>query len=124
MATEPTADDLAKARQVWQDACLESPKPGGIKAIARALAAARTAPPGHIIDDQGVVRRVLGTLPVTADGCVIGGDAQLYWVNGAGYVHGCVVQDRVRTSNGFALIASDCYSTRAAAEAARKDTTT
>jgi hypothetical protein len=30
------------------------------------------APPGHIIDDQGNVRKVLGTLPVTRDGCVVG----------------------------------------------------
>lgn len=29
-------------------------------------------PPGHIIDDTGRVRRVLGTLPLTADGCVAG----------------------------------------------------
>ena len=27
-------------------------------------------PPGHILDDTGAVRKVLGTLPVTADGCV------------------------------------------------------
>lgn len=30
-----------------------------------------TPPPGHIIDDTGVVRKVLGTLPLTADGCVV-----------------------------------------------------
>lgn len=28
--------------------------------------------PGHIIDDQGIERRVIGTLPITADGCVVG----------------------------------------------------
>lgn len=44
---------------------------------ARKELAARTAPPGHIIDGS-VVRKVLGTLPLTADGCVCGNGA-LVW---------------------------------------------
>ena len=60
--------------------------------IADALAAARKQgrtegrkeadapiPPGHIKDDKGVVRRVLGTLPVTADGCVVGDDCRVWF---------------------------------------------
>jgi hypothetical protein len=36
------------------------------------------APPGHIIDDQGRVIQVLGELPVTLDGFLIGKKAYLW----------------------------------------------
>jgi hypothetical protein len=62
-------------------------------AIVRALQAARgeagrdgvvaghmtkKAPPGHIIDDAGEVRKVLGMLPITKDGCVCGFQIEVY----------------------------------------------
>lgn len=34
-------------------------------------------PAGHILDDTGTIRRVLGTLPLTADGCVFGSGREL-----------------------------------------------
>ena len=40
-------------------------------AIVRALQAARTPPPGHIIDDAGVVRKLKGEFPITADGVMV-----------------------------------------------------
>ena len=39
-------------------------------AIVQALRDARKAPRGSIIDEQGVVRRVLGDLAITADGFI------------------------------------------------------
>lgn len=41
------------------------------------------APGGCIIDDQGVVRKVLGTLPITADGYVVGVNAVIYFRDGS-----------------------------------------
>jgi hypothetical protein len=35
-------------------------------------------PPGHILDDTGTVRKVLGSLPMTADGCVVVAGATVY----------------------------------------------
>lgn len=119
------------------------------------------APPGHIIDDQGNVRKVLGTLPVTRDGCVVdyettvyaidhgeiielhavpyglvcqqsfGGDGAemddaleecgfpasddvLEWVGSYSYY-----EEDTGASEWFLAPLSECYSTRAAAEAAR-----
>ena len=43
-----------------------SPKPGAVAEKVRSM----IPPKGHIIDDQGVVRKVLGKLPITVDGAV------------------------------------------------------
>ena len=40
------------------------------------------AKPGHIIDENGVERRVLGTLPITHDGCVVGDGAVVHYPHG------------------------------------------
>jgi hypothetical protein len=97
------------------------------------------APPGHIIDDQGNVRKVLGTLPITADGCVVGfppGFGGLWRVpyehGGGGRIEQCnpmhMSYDQASrcievTGGQWSGInrhpVGGCYSTRAAAEAAR-----
>lgn len=98
------------------------------RAIAAAIHEASKAPPGHILDG-GVVRKVLGTLPITADGCVITDENTCSLVNikgekldaiGHGMAWGpvtfCVdTGERCRVAYSF----SECYSTREAAEAAR-----
>lgn len=94
----------------------------------RDAARAGKTPTGCIIDDQGCVRRVLGTLPRTADGCVIG--------------HGVVIHCNVTTRDGhapgcFQSSMTECddfsaepfdgrnwFSTREAAEAAQAPTPT
>lgn len=43
-----------------------------IDSISEALLSASRPPAGFVRDEHGVDRRVLGTLPVTADGCVVG----------------------------------------------------
>lgn len=91
-------------------------------AIVRALQAARTPPPGHIIDDAGVVRKVMGTLPMTADGCVVG-DAAHLWTNNAGEVNALRADAIGATEfgeDGDFYEAAECYSTREAAEAAKE----
>lgn len=47
-------------------------------AIVQALRDARKAPRGSIIDDQGVVRKLLGTFVLTDEGCVVGNGAKVY----------------------------------------------
>ena len=88
-----------------------------VKLITQARAdgeAKRKAPEGHIIDDQGVVRKVLGTLPVTRDGVVVGsGMHSVYKLGTMSQVPYLVV-----AGTSFDAL-FDCYSTHAAAEAAR-----
>jgi len=87
------------------------------------------APPGHIIDDQGNVRKVLGTLPVTADGCVVGHGVKLYWCEEPYEIShyetdfdGVWFEDHATDYYGEAVgkdePISKCYSTKEAAEAA------
>ena len=64
------------------------------------------AKPGHIIDEHGVERKVLGTLPLTADGCVVGDEA-------------VVVDSWGTVQIVYAAHEDLIYSTREAAEAAR-----
>ena len=100
--------------------------------IANALLAASKPPPGHIIDENGV-RKVLGTLPLTADGCVaIPFISVVYHPEHPSRsldVDVCndevIGQVSVPSSDGefvewheYAI--GDCYSTREAAEAARE----
>jgi hypothetical protein len=100
----------------------------GWRAACEAMAAKAQAkaPPGHIIDDQGNVRKVLGTLPITADGCVIGKKAYLWGIFPG--LKGrdddkpmrvcykpCPIMDPDQYTDG----PTQMFSTRAAAEAAR-----
>lgn len=93
------------------------------------------APEGHILDDKGVVRRVLGTLPVTADGCVVGYGSSVWvapgvisqdaWCHESPSIsehsgHGLLCH--IRDLDGFASFSDECYSTREAALAARGNT--
>lgn len=80
-------------------------------------------PPGHILTDDGTVRKVLGTLPVTADGVVCGRGAELYSPDGGGGPcpdgHSKMyVQDTTSYPEAHYFIGG-WYSTREAAEAAR-----
>lgn len=72
------------------------------------------APPGHIIDDTGAVRRLLGTLALTADGCVPGVGAEL-WLLPRGDYPQDPARMRVNNPDHFQRM----YSSREAAIAAR-----
>ena len=100
-----------------------------LRIMERALTASRKAPEGCVIDDTGTVRKVLGTLPITADGCVVmpGGFVWLmppHCANPAGFGFRVLeigdagfINTKPRTETDARW--SDCYSTRAAAEAAK-----
>lgn len=101
-------------------------------AIALALDAARRAPEGHIIDDKGKVRKVLGTLPVTKDNVVVGEGAvvvgpcgheikvnvrpHVWCGEGNCWSDGC----QNDSGSGESYQISECFSTREAAEKARE----
>jgi hypothetical protein len=91
--TPPTPEQVAEARKiVAQHRAFES-YTGDEKAvdealaenIAQALSAASKVQEGYVRDDKGVERKVLGTLPVTADEYVLG-DAADYWILGSSVV--------------------------------------
>ena len=63
-----------------------------IQRIAEALARLSRPPAGFVRDEAGVDRRVLGTLPVTKDGCVAGDGARIIFPQPDGslnYEHVC-----------------------------------
>ena len=100
--------------------------------ITEAIQAERDArpPKGHVLTDDGVARRVLGELPVTADGCVIGRRVSVfsvYWsYPGSDVAEVCYDSElwRVHGPRTQSFDASTCYSTREAAEAAKNKETT
>ena len=86
-----------------------------------------TPPPGHIIDN-GVVRKVLGTLPLTADGCVIGNKAWLWNIFPGAKgrdddrpMRVCYKPVPITDPDAYTDGPMQMYSTREAAEAARKE---
>jgi len=100
-----------------------------IEDIAQALA----VPAGCVRDENGVDRKVLGTLPLTKDGCVVGVDAVVFHpdsicVSGEAVYEGNRVD--VPTKRGsdnficrsFDTTVEDCYSTREAASSALSST--
>lgn len=91
----------------------------GIVDGARKIELRKAAPYGYVIDDQGVVRLVLGSLPLTMDGCLAGYGAVVYHESGAKWHQYLVASD---THRSHELVAGQCYSTRAAAEAAKGTT--
>ena len=82
------------------------------------------APEGHILDDKGAVRQVLGVLPVTVDGAVVM-PGKTVWQSPK---HPFALQSdytipvAVHEANGVYrdLRVGECYSTREAAEEGRK----
>lgn len=95
--------------------------PARVDAITAALRAAAKVGEGYVRDDKGVERKVLGTLPLTADGCVVGNHTRL-WVNDVGCVTSLPVDnigcsERDGADEAF-WEAGECYSTPEAAQAA------
>ena len=92
-----------------------------VRELEATIAACKEA---GFVDENGNVRKVLGTLPVTADGCVVGiGDSVWncdQWSNHAKVLY--------REDSGYGAVFHTqwrpievCYSTRSAAEKARRD---
>ena len=89
--------------------------------IASALTAARKAPEGCVIDDKGTVRKVLGTLPITADGCVCGLGEYSMWHRFGSEHRSVMICAQWPFGHEYdpASDFDEVYSTRDAAEAAK-----
>ena len=71
------------------------------------------------IDAEGKVRTVLGTLPLTADGFVIGIDGSV-WIDRSDLKDGFVVEIvGQHWTSQWRTLRPSCYSTRATAESAK-----
>lgn len=101
-----------------------------LRAELQSLQAARIPPAGHIIDENGKVRRVDGVLPILADGVVAEyGNSYWYWDIISQYgqpikygwteriLESCEPHD---AEYSWTTDPSKCYSTRESALAARK----
>ena len=76
-----------------------------------------------MVDEQGKFRKILGTLPVTADGCAMGSLATVYCDCGGGFIGECDTGAAVawlKSANGEESIVpcDECYSTESAARSA------
>ena len=126
-AIAPLAQDAL--RKAIADAVREAEVRGSLRA-----AVGIAPPPGHVLDDKGVVRKVLGELILTGDGCVVT-PTSFVWVmpphcaNPGGFGFTVIEVDArgpfADAQTGGLLkhpAWSDCYSTREAALAARSKT--
>lgn len=95
------------------------------ESLATALRDAARVPEGCVRTADGVDRKVLGTLPLTADGCVVMPGEMVYvpdyafaWTLQPEQTVAVATQD----SDGYwrDMVVGECYSTREAAEAALK----
>lgn len=91
-------------------------------------------PAGHVRDEKGVDVPFVGTLARTADGCILGLCGNFYFNGGGNIVAAGVLALHVNEDEGNRVVveyrdtdgdedvlwATNCYSTRAAAEAARR----
>ena len=78
----------------------------------RASAIASAAREAGMVDEVGRFRKILGTLPVTADGCVVGNHVvSVYYIDKRGKVRESLMLNR--------SFREPVYSTRSAAEAAK-----
>lgn len=97
--------------------------PGSGVEIVKTWIKSRAKPPeGHILDDAGVVRKVLGTLPITKDGHVVTGGATVFLPGLDAYGIAAGMRGNAGViffTNGDCYAIGDCYSTREAAESAR-----
>jgi hypothetical protein len=90
-------------------------------AIVEALAIAQAARDAGMVDEHGRFRKILGTLPITADGCVVGENAMVWFYDDDDRLTSADVVSIEADNNEdrFHLYGRDCYSTRSAAEAAK-----
>jgi NTP pyrophosphatase (non-canonical NTP hydrolase) len=95
------------------------------KQLAAANATVEKCKAAGFIDEQGNVRKVLGTLPITADNCIVGSNCTIWHPKHGACVcrsdvdSGCwaMTSDPYSPSSGDLFLVEECYS---AAEAARE----
>jgi hypothetical protein len=121
-------DSAQRAVNAWvSEDELGACRPHLVNEIAQALAqreAEVRAEYAAFADEHGKPRKVLGTLPVTADGYVMGFTARI-WVNDVGEVKAGLADmpgwTETEESDEAFWPFHECYSTRDAALAARKE---
>lgn len=116
--SENFAERVANAARVCAcvNACAGMADPAA--EIARLRSIVEDAKAANLIGEDGKLRKVLGTLPVTADGCVVGEcSSELWWFNGEVIAHSGTGRCRVDDLDERPV--EHTYSTREAAEAAR-----
>jgi len=113
-------DDKATAAKIVADPMNAVSETAMEAAIVRALQAARTPPTGHIIDDAGVVLKLSGALPVTADRVVVCYASTPLWHPILGQMDTLAGEPYATWRNGMGKRTSECYSTPEAAEAAKE----
>jgi hypothetical protein len=90
-------------------------------AVDKAFAIIEAAHAAGFVSDEGEVRKVLGTLPLTADGCLYAHhsryDPPVYGITRAGKVVPAAVR-AFPVPDDVAFGPGQCYSTKEAAEAA------
>ncbi len=93
-----------------------------IREIERLRKIEADAKAANLIGPDGNVRKVLGTLPVTADGCVVGEcSPELWWYQNDNITHDAT--KRLCVHDIYEMPVEYTYSTREAAEAARNNST-
>ena len=121
--TPRTPEEIARSKfRIIDD---DSDEGREISALADAICVMLREKPGTCIidrdaDGKAVVRKVLGTLPLTADGCVAGNGAEIsFW--SPGYQAPWTEIVFMTGAMGDDVEVNKCYSTREAAERAAKE---
>jgi hypothetical protein len=122
--TTPSDAARLKAEEVVSQYWSKSDDSGLRRHTVDAIAIALTIPAGHVRTPDGVDRKVLGTLPVTADGVIAGSGAALYWNHGDGSpcndgTMKVYVQDNTSCPSAHFYLGA-WYSTRESAQAAQR----
>lgn len=81
-----TPDFDAEASRLVGYSCTKEEVAASLRAAFAAGQASKTPPKGHILTDDGVVRRVLGEFTMTEDGCIVAGDVPVYCENIRGHI--------------------------------------
>lgn len=125
MTNEELAD---KAIRQWErlNKCFISGNASGIlkQCILGALVG-KNVPPDHVRGDDQVDRQLLGTLPITADGCVMGECAKVFCDCGCGFIGefdtGKSVAHLDQADGEESIVPrEECYSTKEAVEEANR----
>lgn len=91
--------------------------------VARLRSLRNACESAGLLDESGNLRKILGRLSITADGCVIGEDASVWFFDDDGRITTASVAavEADNDEDRYHLYGHDCYSTREAAERAAKE---
>lgn len=112
---------IVRALQAARKECMDADDVDLVAPTPEVVSTFRTkAPPGHIIDDAGVVLKLSGALPVTADRVVVCYASTPLWHPILGQMDTLEGEPYATWRNGMGKRTSECYSTPEAADAAKE----